>query len=159
MKKRYSFLKIKNKSIKGFTLIELLVVISIIAILSVVGITVFNSVQQNSRDARRKLDIDAIAKAFESNQNIISGQYIALSPSQFADNRIPTDPLSDSGCTQSGTRHYCYRGATTTNWTANCTTNSNALSTGNPSPSATNNNWVVCACLESGGTYCRSKVK
>lgn len=50
---------------RGFTLVELLVVISIIAILSVVGITVFSGVQKNARDAKRRGDIDAIAKALE----------------------------------------------------------------------------------------------
>lgn len=56
--------KKQNKS-NGFTLIELLVVISIIAILSVIGMAVFSSVQKSARDARRRMDIEAIAKAFE----------------------------------------------------------------------------------------------
>lgn len=143
----------------GFTLVELLVVISIIAVLSVVGLTVYSSVSTSARDSRRKADIDAIAKAFETNQNITSGQYIPLATNQFVENALPRDPLSPTGCTQSGGRFYCYRGATTTNWTANCITNSNGLSTGNPNPSSTNNNWIVCACLESGGVYCKSKAR
>ncbi|OGE44257.1 hypothetical protein A3B45_01745 [Candidatus Daviesbacteria bacterium RIFCSPLOWO2_01_FULL_39_12] len=49
----------------GFTLIELLVVISIIAILSVVGIVIFTGVLKSARDAKRRVDIDAITKAFE----------------------------------------------------------------------------------------------
>ena len=50
---------------KGFSLVELLVVISIIAILSVIGITVFTGVQKGARDARRRGDIHAIAQALE----------------------------------------------------------------------------------------------
>lgn len=56
---------------KGFTLVELLVVISIIAVLSVVGMALFTSAQKNARDARRRLDIKAIHNALEMyyNQN------------------------------------------------------------------------------------------
>lgn len=50
---------------KGFTLIELLVVISIIAILSLIGITVFTGVQKNARDAKRRGDMKAISNALE----------------------------------------------------------------------------------------------
>ncbi len=50
---------------KGFTLIELLVVIAIIAVLSTIGFAVFSGVQKGARDAKRRSDIDAIAKALE----------------------------------------------------------------------------------------------
>lgn len=60
---------------KGFTLVELLVVISIIAILSVIGITVFSGVQKGARDAKRKEDFHAISLAIQ--------QYY------YANNRMP----------------------------------------------------------------------
>lgn len=53
------------KTEKGFTLVELLVVISIIAILSVIGLTIFSGVQKSARDAKRKGDLHAIALALE----------------------------------------------------------------------------------------------
>ena len=78
---------------QGFTLIELLVVISIIAILSVGGVTVFTGTQKNSRDARRKADIDSISNALEA--NFTSGSatpYAALAGTMFGGGTVPADP-------------------------------------------------------------------
>ena len=50
---------------KGFTLIELLVVISIIAILSTIGLTTFQGVQKSARDGSRKSDLRTLATALE----------------------------------------------------------------------------------------------
>lgn len=50
---------------RGFTLIELMIAISIIAILSVIAVTVYGQVTMNARDARRKLDLLDIAQALE----------------------------------------------------------------------------------------------
>lgn len=47
---------------KGFALIELLVVISIIAVLSVIGMTVFSGVQNNARNTKVSADFNAIYK-------------------------------------------------------------------------------------------------
>lgn len=50
---------------KGFTLIELLVVISIIAVLSTIGLVVYGGVGQKARDSIRKSDLRTFATALE----------------------------------------------------------------------------------------------
>lgn len=69
---------------KGFTLVELLVVVAIIAILSVVGMTIFTGVQKSARDAKRRADIDAISKAFEVKYDYLTGKYRRPSDSDYA---------------------------------------------------------------------------
>ncbi len=54
-----------NSKQKAFTLLELLVVIAIMAILTVLGIRTFGSVQQKSRDSHRTQDLQNISKALE----------------------------------------------------------------------------------------------
>lgn len=61
---------------KGFTLIELLVVITIIAILSTIGLTMYQNSQKAARDAKRKQDLQTIAEALEQKKGI-SGSYPA----------------------------------------------------------------------------------
>lgn len=75
--------KLLPKSFKnpaGFTLIELMIVVAIIAVLSVIGITIFGNIQQRGRDARRKGDIDAITKALEAHYNDAACGASATSP-------------------------------------------------------------------------------
>lgn len=87
-----------NKDNKGFTLVELLVVISIIAILSVVGLTLFNGAQQNARDARRKSDIDAIAAALEAKRVPGTAYYSAITATDFSSGSIPADSTTAQYC-------------------------------------------------------------
>ena len=61
----------------GFTLIELMVVVAIIGILMAAGIVAFSGAQRNARDARRKADVDAIAKALEQ-RYADTGNYMSL---------------------------------------------------------------------------------
>lgn len=86
--------KTKNNT-QGFTLVELLVVIAIIAILSVIGVTVFSGVQKNARDAKRKADVDAIITALETKYNAINNTYpavTAIDDTWFASGTQPKDP-------------------------------------------------------------------
>lgn len=85
---------IKNNA--GFTLVELMVVISIIAILSVVGVVVYSNVQKSARDAQRRSELEAIAQAYEIKYpaNI---KYTALTGSDFAPGIMPKDPTATKG--------------------------------------------------------------
>lgn len=79
----------------GFTLVELLVVISIIAILSVLGISLFSGVQQKARDTERRAEINAIKDALEQRFDAAAGIYPGpLQATWFANGVIPSDPGS-----------------------------------------------------------------
>ena len=80
---------------KGFTLVELLVVISIIAILSVIGITIFTSTQSVARDAKRRADANAIHKALEQ-YKLINGSYPAASGRSCGASPCPATAPSDT---------------------------------------------------------------
>jgi general secretion pathway protein G len=75
----------------GFTLLELLVVMAIIGILAAIGIASYGTVQSKARDARRKSDLENVARALEMYRNDV-GSYpaaISLDGSEFHN---PTQP-------------------------------------------------------------------
>lgn len=82
--------------VQGFTLVELLVGMAIVAILAVVSIALFSGSQKNARDAQRMADINAIAKAMETNYIPGTG-YTFLRNSWFGSGRIPIDPYCTYG--------------------------------------------------------------
>lgn len=59
----------------GFTLVELLVVISIVAVLSTIGVTTYQGVQSKARDSVRKSDLTKLALALEIYAQQHNGQY------------------------------------------------------------------------------------
>ena len=64
-----------KKGLRGFTLIELLVVISIIGLLSSVVLASVTDVRAKARDARRKSDLNQLAKALEVRYNDTASSY------------------------------------------------------------------------------------
>lgn len=88
-----------NRSSKGFTLVELLVVISILAILGVIGITIFSGTQKGARDAKRKEDIVALSNAMEAQRDAQTGYLTTVQTSWFADGSIPKPPSGVAGVT------------------------------------------------------------
>ncbi len=81
---------------KGFTLIELLVVISIIAILSTLGVLIFVNIQKDARNAARQSDVRAIIKALELNKTSMG--YQPLYNNQFANSLPLTEPQGRPYC-------------------------------------------------------------
>ncbi len=148
---------------KGFTLIELMVVISIIAVLALVGIVFFTSVNSGARDAKRKSDIDSIVHALETNKAPGTVTYNVLNGNMFNANNIPTDPGSN------GSAVYCAATSVTTTPPAfpSAWLNTSACPAGYSGPiSATVpvsvTSWTVCALLEANVSpkwYCRSNSK
>ncbi|MBI2337848.1 type II secretion system protein [Candidatus Daviesbacteria bacterium] len=155
---------------KGFTLIELLVVISILAILSVVGMAVFAGVSKNARDAKRKADVDAMAKALEVKKTI--NGYTALTANDFSSGSLPRDPDSNycdpsgyniygtviydnGGCAKwiagSGTFGYVVCGLDTFNYPGGTPTDQGC----SPMLSSARANFYICTRMEgdSGGNY------
>lgn len=78
---------------KGFTLVELLVVVAIIAVLSVIGLTIFTGLQKNARDAKRRADVDAISNTLEVNYITVSASYPVVANTMFSSGVVPQDPL------------------------------------------------------------------
>ena len=87
---------------RGFTLIEILVTISIIALLTMIGVTNFRVANQRARDGRRQGDLEQIKAALELYRtdeaeypaDITAGQTIESPTGTIYMNQVPTDPLS-----------------------------------------------------------------
>ncbi|HOX95888.1 MAG TPA: type II secretion system protein [Candidatus Woesebacteria bacterium] len=65
------------KKRNGFTFVELLVVITIIAVIFAAGVVSYSAIAKNSRDARRRADLEAIRQALEMCRSI-AGEYPLL---------------------------------------------------------------------------------
>lgn len=80
----------------GFTLIELLVVISIIGILSAIGMTAFTNAQKKARDATRMGDMKAYQSAYEQYYSVNGtnayGPDCGTMNSYFSSGIAPSDP-------------------------------------------------------------------
>ncbi len=56
-------MKIKQRTNSGFTLIELLVVATIMVVLMTVGLVSYRHASRNSRNAKRKTDLESVRQA------------------------------------------------------------------------------------------------
>lgn len=95
-----------QKKAFGFTLIELLVAISIIAVLSTIGLVAYGQVQVVARDNKRMEDMREVQKAFQlyyiANGNVypvagsgsdpFSGSGLSGLDKYFQNNSRPSDP-------------------------------------------------------------------
>ena len=97
----------------GFTLVELLVVITIIAILSIIGLAVYSVVLKNGRDAKRQTDLRSVQSALEQHYSdflyypsavTFNGSTALSNGSKTYLNAVPADP------TNSNDYIYCYKG-------------------------------------------------
>ena len=96
----------KNK--KGFTLIELIVSITIIAVLTAVGVVSYSGANKRARDSRRMADLEKIRIALELYRQSVGTSYpsSASLKSNLAPNYIqsfPTDPKTGYDYTYSST--------------------------------------------------------
>ena len=83
---------------KGFTLIELLIVITILSILAIIGFAVLGNSGGKVRNARRKADVDVIAKAYEAKYDSKKDQYSMLvEASDFVGGKAPHPPENSNG--------------------------------------------------------------
>lgn len=96
---------------RGFTLIELLIAITIVAILSSIGLVAYSSARRAARDAKRKEDLRAIKVSLElyyqkNNEYPRTSNWVFSSPTNsnwipglFPDfmAKIPSDPINSTG--------------------------------------------------------------
>lgn len=154
---------------KGFTLVELLVVVTIIAVLSVIGMVVYSGVSARARDTRRMAEIDAIQTAMEKKYRPgVALPYQLLNNADFVNNIVPTDPLTNQNkCGNGGTQicDYCYWPNPTAGKPGNNATCPDRVSQSRP-PAGTG--YIICANLETaagsyGGAaatfYCKSNLQ
>lgn len=133
---------------KGFTLIELLIVLTIIAVLSAIGLVAYNNFLKTSRDSKRQSDLKFIQSALEDYHADQLYYPPSLTPDaalKSADdtktylNKVPKDPLSSAmysyvakptDCSGSSCVRYClyaFMERLTTSYTddpTNCPTDS-----------------------------------
>lgn len=83
---------------KGFTLIELLVVIAIVGVLIAIGTSSYLTASKQSRDTRRKTDLEQIRQALEtyrSETGVYPAATTSLTPNYIT--TLPTDPSTGGG--------------------------------------------------------------
>jgi type II secretion system protein G len=82
----------KQQYFRGFSLVELLVSVSIIAILIAIGIASYATINKQSRDAKRKSDLEQIRAALEM-YRADNGYYPSAGSGSWVVASSSTDPL------------------------------------------------------------------
>ncbi len=84
-----------NVQRRGFSLLELLVTISIMGILMALATVSFTTAQKNSRDSRRRADVEGIRKAVEQYYALNTQYPTECNNTELVDvlpNGLPVDP-------------------------------------------------------------------
>lgn len=108
-----AFNSMKKEYTRGFTLLELLVTATLIAVLTVIGIVSYSSVNKRSRDVKRRSDLEQLRSALEmfrsdktqypgnasypSIQDATFNDASTLGSSIVANNYIPSIPTDPDG--------------------------------------------------------------
>lgn len=87
----------------GFTLIELLIVMVIIGILATIGLVNFSTARQKARDAKRKADLETVAKSLEAYANDHRGYPVSSSGIIVCDPPVGTCAWGDEFSDAQGT--------------------------------------------------------
>lgn len=149
---------------KGFSLIELLVVVAIIGFLSAIGMAVYADVQAKGRDAKRKADVDSIAKVIEIHKTDVGG-YQPLDLTWFgSSNGIPlADPKGKLYCIQSNSTNTPITNAGSSGWSDTACPSGYEAVAASSTPTSGDNVWKVCTLLEKpidgSYVYCRYSVQ
>jgi len=94
---------------KGFTLVELMIVISILGLLTTVGLSAYMLTQKTARDSKRQSDLESIRQALEIYRTE-NGTYSSAGVSNWTDvsslnthlvdggyiDRLPSDPKTSN---------------------------------------------------------------
>lgn len=122
----------QKKYRSGFSLIELLVVATIIIVLTTIGLVSFQSAGRNSRDSKRKADMETVRQALVLRRADVgsypTGSYTAVTGQLITDDYLtdpaPTDP-------KGGTNVYSYTSATGSDFCV-CATMENPANASSP---------------------------
>lgn len=83
----------KDKNRSGFSLVELLITVSIIAILIAIGVASYATINRQSRDTKRKSDIEQIRSALEMYRADV-GSYPTAGAGSWVVTSSSTDPTA-----------------------------------------------------------------
>lgn len=90
----------KNYQTKGFTLVEILVVAAIMVLLTTIAVVSYRSASQNSRNAKRKTDLETVRQAlvlYRSDEGCYPGESTYLTMMSAISSYISSAPYDPKG--------------------------------------------------------------